>query len=77
MDREGNITEKQDTIQVMLEDVELYQSVIPSAMISSTETKVICNIIELSEPVLHHNEKDTSMYGNITEECDDVKKVML
>ena len=45
-------------------------------MISSTETKVIDNIIEERETVLHQNEKDTPMYGEIIEGCDDVKKLM-
>ena len=61
----------------MLEDAEIYQPVVSSAMIISTETKVIDNIIEVREPVLHHNEKDTPMYGAITEERDDVKKVVV
>ena len=61
---------------MVLEDVELDQSVISSEMISSTETKVIDNIIEERETVLHQNEKDTPMYGEIIEGCDDVKKVM-
>ena len=39
---EGSITEKRDRIQVHLED----KSVVSSAMISSTETKVIDNTIE-------------------------------
>ena len=49
----------------MLEDVDIDQSVVSSAMISITETKVIDNIIEERKPVLHKNEKDTPMYGEI------------
>ena len=60
----------------MLEDVERVQPVSSSAMVSSTETKVIDNIIEERETVLHQNEKDTPMYGEIIEGCDDVKKLM-
>ena len=60
----------------MLEDVDIDQSVVSSAMISITETKVIDNIIEERKPVLHKNEKDTPMYGEIPEGCDNVKKVM-
>ena len=36
MNLEGNITEKRYRIQVMLEDVELYQSFVSSEIISST-----------------------------------------
>ena len=60
----------------MSEGVELDRSVVSSTIISITETKVIDNIIEEREPALHHNEKDTPMYGAITENCDDVKKVV-
>ena len=60
----------------MLGDVDLDQSFVSSAMISITETKVIDNIVEWCEPVLYHNEKDTPIYGEIPEECDNVKKVM-
>ena len=45
-------------------------------MVGITETKVIDNIIEVLETFLHHNEKDTPMYGEIAEKFDDVKKVM-
>ena len=45
-------------------------------MISTVEEKAIDNIIEVIEPLLSQNEKDKPMYGTITEECDDVKKVM-
>ena len=38
--------------------------------------KVIYNILEIREPVLYHNKKDTHIYGAIPEECDDLKKVM-
>ena len=44
---EGNITEKQDSIQVMLEDVELDQSVVSSTITISTETKVLEKFIEV------------------------------
>ena len=54
---EGNITYKKDSIQVMLEYVELDQSAVSSAMISSTYTKVIDNIIEVREPVVHKKTK--------------------
>ena len=37
---------------------------------------MIDNIIEVLETLLHHNEKDTPMYGEIAEKFDDVKKVM-
>ena len=56
--------------------MELDQSVISIATIGSTETKVIDSTIEEREPVLHQNDKDTNMYVEIPEECDDVKKVM-
>ena len=46
-------------------------------MISSTYTKVIDNIIEVREPVVHKKNKDTPMYGAIPEKYDDVKKVMV
>ena len=59
MDWEGKITENQDRIQVMLENVQLYQSGVSSSMINSIETNVIDNIIEVRKPVLHHNENDT------------------
>ena len=45
MDWEGNIKDKQDRIQVMLEDAELDKLVVSSAMISSIEMKVIDKII--------------------------------
>ena len=61
-DWEENITEKRDRIQVMLEDVEIDQSVISSEIISSTDMKTIDDIIELREPVLHHKEKNKPMY---------------
>ena len=51
MDWEGSITYKQDRIQFMLEDVELDQSVVSSEIFSSTETKMIDNLIELHEHV--------------------------
>ena len=51
----------------MLEDVDLDKSVISSEMIIRTETKVIVNIIEVSEPILYHNENHKPMYGEITE----------
>ena len=73
---EVNITEKRYMIQLMLEDVDLDQSLISSVMNSSTETKDIDRIIEVREPFLHHNEKDKPMYGAIPEGCDDVKKMM-
>ena len=38
--------------------------------------KVIDNIIGEHEPILHHNDKDKTMYGAITEDCDDAKKVI-
>ena len=60
----------------MLEEMYLDQSVASIVMVGSTEMKVDDNIIEKGEHVLHHNEKDTPMYGVITEVCDDVKKVM-
>ena len=56
--------------------MELDQSVISIATICSIETKVIDSTIEEREPVLHQNDKDTTMYVEIPEECDDVKKVM-
>ena len=56
-------------IQVMLEDVDINQSVVSSAIISSTEVKMIDNNIEVVEPVLYHNEKDIYMYGTVPEEC--------
>ena len=37
---------------------------------------MIYNIIEVIEPVLYNNEKDTPTYVEITKEFDDVKKVM-
>ena len=40
------------------------------------ESKDIDNIIELIEPVLSYNEKNTHMYGAIPYEYDDMKKVM-
>ena len=46
-------------------------------MISSTESKVIYNIIEVLDHVFYHNYKDTSIFSAIQEECDDVKKVMV
>ena len=76
MDWVGNITEKRYRIHVMLEDVDLDQSLISSVMNSSTETKDIDRIIEVREHFLHHNEKDKPMYGAIPEGCDDVKKMM-
>ena len=45
MDWEGNIKDKRDRIQVMLEDAELDKLVVSSAMISSIEMKVIDKII--------------------------------
>ena len=62
-------------IQVMLEDVDINQSVVSSAIISSTEVKMIDNNIEVVEPVLYHNDKDTPMYGAVTEKCDNAKKM--
>ena len=38
--------------------------------------KVIDNIVEVCEPVLHQNEKDTPMNVTIPEECDDMNKLM-
>ena len=63
MNREGNITENQDIIQVRLEDVDLDQYLVSSEMVISTEEKVIDNNIEAVEPILSHNEKVTPMYG--------------
>ena len=45
-------------------------------MIISTESEVIDNIIEVHEPVLHHNEKEIPVHGAIPKGCDDVKKEM-
>ena len=56
--------------------MDLDQLVVSSEMISSTETKVIGNIIEVRGSILYYNEKDMPMCGAITEECDDVYKVM-
>ena len=60
----------------MLEDVYLDQSVVSNSMISIKRAKFIDRIVEVRKPVLYHNEKDTPMYGAITENCDDVKKVV-
>ena len=60
----------------MLESVAIDQSVISIAMVSGTETNVIYNIIEVREPVLNHNEKDTHMDGAILEGLYYFKKVM-
>ena len=56
--------------------MELYQSVDSSAIISGTETKVIDNIIEEREPVLHNNDRGAHMYGSIPGGCDNLKKLM-
>ena len=45
-------------------------------MVSSTKAKMVDSIVEVLEPVLYHNEKDTHMYVAIPEECGDVKKFM-
>ena len=45
-------------------------------MVSSTKAKMVDSIVEVLEPVLYHNEKDTPMYVAIPEECGDVKKFM-
>ena len=45
-------------------------------MVSSTKAKMVDSIVEVLEPVLYHNEKDTPMYGDNTEEYYDAKKVM-
>ena len=55
--------------------MELDQSVVSSEIIGSTEMNVINNIIGVCETVLYHSERDTPMHGEITEECDDVKKI--
>ena len=60
----------------MLWNVDLFKSVVSSEMIIITETKVIDNIIEVCEPVLHHNDNNTPMYGSIAEGFYDMKKVM-
>ena len=60
----------------MLEESELDQSVVSSAMMSSTETKFIDNIIKVREPVLYHNKKYAPLYGAVPDECDYVNKVM-
>ena len=73
---ERNIADIRDSIQVMLEEVDLDPSVVPSEMISIMEVKVIDNIIEVLEPVLYHNDNDTPMYGAIKEGCGGAKKVM-
>ena len=57
-------------------NTEVIKSVVSSAMIISTESEVIDNIIEVHEPVLHHNEKDLPVHGAIPKGCDDVKKEM-
>ena len=44
MDWEGELTDNQDRIQVMLEDVELDQSVVSSTMMNSTKTNGVDNI---------------------------------
>ena len=44
MDWEGELTDNRDRIQVMLEDVELDQSVVSSTMMNSTKTNVVDNI---------------------------------
>ena len=58
----------------MLEDVELYQSFVSSEIISSTQMKVMGTIIEERGPALYHNEENTTMYCEISQKCDDVKK---
>ena len=57
MEWEEKTTEKQNRVQFMLEYVDLDQSLVSSEMISSTETKVINNIIEVFEPLFNHNKK--------------------
>ena len=76
----GNIIEKQDRIQVILEDVFIDQSVISDAMLSSTKPKVIDKIFEEHEPFLHHNKKDTYMYSVIPDGfgvCEETYRIYL
>ena len=67
MYQERSITEKQDRVQVMLEGVALDQWFLSSSIISSIETKLIDNIIEVHDHVLHHNENETPIHGAISE----------
>ena len=60
----------------MFEDTDLDKSLVSSAMSGITEMKVIDNIFEVRNTVLHHTEKDTPTHSEISSECDNAKKVM-
>ena len=60
----------------MFEDTDLDKSLVSIAMSGIIEMKVIDNIFEVRKTVLHHTEKDTPTHGEISSECDNVKKVM-